>query len=242
MGAPSPRCTAEFKQEAVELYKKSGTAYAEVARGPGCDAGACPTESRRPTQPIAGGRRPVPDGRGPAQVQRRRPQHGAVRRHRLREDPAGPAVPDAGDGHMVEADSGLGHGPGHHRRARRRGPEDGPGQEKQPERMRASLGSRSPVRVAAAVQDHSRARRAPVHGLDILAVGQRGHGAVHGHREVGVRDARACATREEAALDIFEYIEAVCSRARIHSAPGYMSPAEFEEANWPDDEGRPKAA
>ena len=54
--------------------------------------------------------------------------------------------------------------------------------------------------------------------------------------------ARACAAREEAALDIFEYIEAVYSRARIHSAPGYMSPAEFEEANWPDDEGRPKAA
>ena len=54
--------------------------------------------------------------------------------------------------------------------------------------------------------------------------------------------ARACAARDEAALDIFGYIEAVCNRARIHSAPGYMSPAEFEEANWPDDEGRPRAA
>ena len=54
--------------------------------------------------------------------------------------------------------------------------------------------------------------------------------------------ARACATREEAALDIFGYIEAVCNRARTHSAPGYMSPAESEEANWPDDEGRPRAA
>ena len=180
------------------------------------------------------GRRP-----GRAQVQRR---HGAVRRHRLREDPAGPAAPGAGDGHIVEEDRRLGHGPGHHRRAGRRGAEDGPGQEKQPERMRASFGSRSPVRVAAAVQDHSRARRAPVHGLDILAVGQRGHGAAHGHREVGVHDARACATREEAALDIFGYIEAVYSRARIHSAPGYMSPTESEKANWPDGEGRPKAA
>ena len=40
MGAPSPRCTAESKQKAVELYKKSGTTYAEVARGPGCDAGS----------------------------------------------------------------------------------------------------------------------------------------------------------------------------------------------------------
>lgn len=40
MGAPSPRYTAEFKQEAVELYKKSGTTYAEVARGLGRDAGS----------------------------------------------------------------------------------------------------------------------------------------------------------------------------------------------------------
>lgn len=108
--------------------------------------------------------------------------------------------------------------------------------------MHASLGLQSPVRVAAAVQDHSRARRAPVHGLDILAVGQRGHGAAHGHREVGVHDARACATRDEAAPDIFGYIEAVCNRARTHSAPGHMSPAESEEANWPDAKGRPKAA
>ena len=40
MGTPSPRCTAEFKQKAVELYKRSGTTYAEVARGLGCDAGS----------------------------------------------------------------------------------------------------------------------------------------------------------------------------------------------------------
>ena len=40
MGVPSSRRTAEFKQKAVELYKKSGTTYAEVARGLGCDAGS----------------------------------------------------------------------------------------------------------------------------------------------------------------------------------------------------------
>ena len=40
MGRPSPRHTAEFKQRAVELYRKSGTTYAEVARGLGCDAGS----------------------------------------------------------------------------------------------------------------------------------------------------------------------------------------------------------
>lgn len=32
MGNPSPRYTAEFKQEAVEPYGKTGTTYAEVAR------------------------------------------------------------------------------------------------------------------------------------------------------------------------------------------------------------------
>ena len=40
MGNPSPRYTAEFKQKAVEPYGKSGTTYAEVARGLGCDAGS----------------------------------------------------------------------------------------------------------------------------------------------------------------------------------------------------------
>lgn len=40
MGTPSPRYTAEFKQKAVEPYGKSGTMYAEVARGLGCDAGS----------------------------------------------------------------------------------------------------------------------------------------------------------------------------------------------------------
>lgn len=40
MGDPSPRRTAESKQKAVELYRKSGTTYAEVARGLGCDAGS----------------------------------------------------------------------------------------------------------------------------------------------------------------------------------------------------------
>lgn len=54
--------------------------------------------------------------------------------------------------------------------------------------------------------------------------------------------AQTYAAREEAALDLFEYIEVVYNRARIHSALGYLSPAEFEKANWPDNEGRPKAA
>lgn len=54
--------------------------------------------------------------------------------------------------------------------------------------------------------------------------------------------AQTYATREEAALGLFERIEAVYNRARTHSALGYLSPAEFEGANWPAEEGRPKAA
>lgn len=43
-------------------------------------------------------------------------------------------------------------------------------------------------------------------------------------------------------LDLFKYIEVICGRARIHTALGDLSPVKFEEANWPKDEGRPKAA
>ena len=54
--------------------------------------------------------------------------------------------------------------------------------------------------------------------------------------------ARAYATREEAALDLFEHIEVIYNRARIHSALGHLSPAEFEEANWPKENSCSKAA
>lgn len=54
--------------------------------------------------------------------------------------------------------------------------------------------------------------------------------------------AQAYAAREEAALDLFGYIEVAYNRARMHSALGYLSPAEFEKANWPKDNSRPKAA
>lgn len=40
--------------------------------------------------------------------------------------------------------------------------------------------------------------------------------------------ARTFESRERAALGIFEYIECSCNRVRIHSAPGNLSPAEFE--------------
>jgi len=36
-------------------------------------------------------------------------------------------------------------------------------------------------------------------------------------------------TREQAQIEIFEYIEAFYNRLRIHSALGFMSPMEFEE-------------
>ena len=40
--------------------------------------------------------------------------------------------------------------------------------------------------------------------------------------------ARTFETRERAALEIFDYIEAFYNRVRIHSAPGNLSPEEFE--------------
>ena len=40
--------------------------------------------------------------------------------------------------------------------------------------------------------------------------------------------ARAFETRDQAALEIFDYIECFCNRVRIHSALGHLSPEEFE--------------
>ena len=45
--------------------------------------------------------------------------------------------------------------------------------------------------------------------------------------------ARACVTCEEAALDPFDRIEVVYNRARINSAPSYLSPVEFERPIGP---------
>ena len=40
--------------------------------------------------------------------------------------------------------------------------------------------------------------------------------------------ARTFEGREQAALEIFEYIECSCNRVRIHSAIDWMSPTDFE--------------
>ena len=65
MGNPSPRHAAEFKQKAVEPCRKSGTTYAEVARGRGGDAGSLSDWVKKP----GARRQPAPDGRGPAQAE-----------------------------------------------------------------------------------------------------------------------------------------------------------------------------
>lgn len=45
--------------------------------------------------------------------------------------------------------------------------------------------------------------------------------------------ARVYDSREQAAMDLFEYIECFYNRVRIHSALGWISPDEFEKRNWP---------
>ena len=47
MGHPSPRHSAEFKQQAVRLYRERGGTCAETAREPGVDPGSLPDWVRR---------------------------------------------------------------------------------------------------------------------------------------------------------------------------------------------------
>lgn len=68
---------------------------------------------------------------------------------------------------------------------------------------------------------------------------------VEAHRGPGhglERHRRARRRGAEAALGLFERIGVACNRARTRAALGYLSPAEFEEANWPNEGGRPEAA
>ncbi len=52
--------------------------------------------------------------------------------------------------------------------------------------------------------------------------------------------ARTFETREQAALEIFDYIECFYNRVRIHSALGNLSPEEFEARHTED--AAPRAA
>lgn len=60
--------------------------------------------------------------------------------------------------------------------------------------------------------------------------------------KAGCVHARTFETRDQAALEIFECIECSCNRVWTHSALGYLSPEEFERANWPEEDRHPMAA
>jgi transposase InsO family protein len=47
--------------------------------------------------------------------------------------------------------------------------------------------------------------------------------------KLGLVDDERFRRRQEARDSIFEYIEVFYNRSRIHSAAGYLSPAEYEE-------------
>ena len=64
----------------------------------------------------------------------------------------------------------------------------------------------------------------PLDGLDILAVGQRRHGVTHGSGQVGGSARTVYATRGEAALDLFEYIEGHIQRCQDTHGVGRSEP------------------
>lgn len=47
MGHPSPKYSAESRQQAVRLYRERGGTYAEIARELGCDAGSISDRVKR---------------------------------------------------------------------------------------------------------------------------------------------------------------------------------------------------
>ena len=47
MGHPSPKHSAESRQQAVRPYRERGGTYAEIAREPGCDAGSISDRVKR---------------------------------------------------------------------------------------------------------------------------------------------------------------------------------------------------
>ena len=57
--------------------------------------------------------------------------------------------------------------------------------------------------------------------------------------KAGCAHARTFEAREQAALEIFDYIECFYNRVRIHSALGHLSPEEFEARHM---EGAAKTA
>ena len=146
---------AELADRTPGSGQKSGTSTARPRRSCGCGpsglarraSGLFMRERGRRGVTRACAKRPSGEKRaskresalepGGAQVRGRRPQHGVVRRHHLRQDPPGLAVPGARDGHLVAAHRGMVDGPEHHGRARRRGLENGAGQAKPARGMRA---------------------------------------------------------------------------------------------------------
>ena len=143
---------------------------------------------------------------------------------------------------MVAPHSGLVDGAEHHGRAGRRRAEDGPGQEK-------------PARWVVHRSDHGSRYVSPPLSKTVRERGIRpSTGSISSPWDNAAMEspmgivksecvhAQAYAAREEAALDLFEYIEVVYNRARMHSALGYLGPAELEEANWPKENSQSKAA
>lgn len=205
--AGTPKCTPGFKQQAVELYRKSYTAYAEAARGPGAYPGSLSGWVRQAGQGGRGRSRiaePAPDGRGPAQAAKgeraaeareRDPfksrrllrGQGSVKRAKFELVAVLGCRHPASGPRSVAQGRGPAHGPRDGRGAGRRRAQDGDSAQGPREGPPPSFGPREPVRVAAHRQDRGRERHRAVHGVGFEPAGQRRGGVPDGGRQSGTR-------------------------------------------------------
>ena len=114
------------------------------------------------------------------------------------------------------------------RRAGGRRAQDGHSPQAPPGGLHTPLGPRLPIRQPAFGQDDEGERHQALHGAHIVPMGQRGYRVPHGPECV---HARTFDSREQAVIAPFDYIERFYNRLRIHSALGWLSPAEFEAAS-----------
>ena len=231
MGHPSPKHSAEFKQQAVRLHRERGGTYAETAREPGVDPGSLPDLARRADAAPDPVRREFradgPNRAWLADITYARTHQGWIY-------PA--VVMDIWSRGTV----GWSMAP---RMAA----------ELADDALRMAIAGRRPPRGCIRHSDHGSQHASPLLGKTMRAAGIRpSMGSTSSPWDNAAMEslmglvkaervhARTFETRDQAALEIFEHIECSCNRARTHSALGYLGPEEFEARHTED--AAPRAA